>query len=224
VHFGMAFPVDGPFYYNSPAYNREVEPIPYDPRGAARLLGRAGWRDRTGDGVREKEIDGRLVRLEFEYAIHNARDYHQKIADIIKESLEQAGVKVNISRSEWAIFLKKAREKNFDAIRLAWMANMDPDPFVNWHSTQSRDGGNNTVSYRNPRVDELTVRLRQTMDQEERWAIAREIHSIIAEDQPYCFLFGFEEAYFINRNLRGIRIYPSGYPLNFSEWWWAQAQ
>lgn len=221
VHYGLAFSVDGPFYYNSPAYNHDVEPIPYDPRAAIRLLGRAGWRDRTGDGIREKEINGRMVQLEFEYAIHNARDYHQSIADIIKESLEEAGIRVNINRSEWAIFLRKAREKNFDAIRLAWMANMDPDPFVTWHSSQSESGGNNTVSFYNDRVDELTVRLRRTMDQDERWAISREIHQIIADEQPYCFLFGFEQTYFLHRNLRGIKFYPSGYPVNFSEWWWA---
>lgn len=220
VHYGLAFPVDGPFYYNSPAYNHDVEPITHDPRAAMRLLGRAGWRDRTGDGIREKEINGRMVQLEFEYAIHNARDYHQKIADIIKESLEQAGIRVNINRSDWAIFLRKAREKNFDAIRLAWAASMDPDPFVNWHSSQAESGGNNTVSYRNAEVDELTVRLRRTMEPEKRWEMARDIHRIIARDQPYCFLFGFEETYFLHRGLRGIKLYPSVYPMNFSEWWW----
>ena len=58
-----------------------------DNEDAAQVL-RAHTRDldHDGDGIRDK--DG--VKFEFDYLIHNARAYHQKIADKIKESVEQA--------------------------------------------------------------------------------------------------------------------------------------
>jgi peptide/nickel transport system substrate-binding protein len=224
VHYGVAFPTDGPFYFRGPGYDTTIEPIRHDPRRAMQILARAGWRDRDGDGIREKEINGTMVPLRFEYAIHNARDYHQKIADIIKENLEAAGIQVSISRTEWAIFLKKIREKSFDAVRLAWGTAIDPDPFAIFHSSQIENDGNNFVSYRNPEVDALCVRLRREMDPAKRWEIAREIHRIIHRDQPLCFLFGFKETYFVSRGLRGVRLYANTYPVNYTEWWWANTR
>ena len=46
-----------------PFYPEDVDPLPYDPAEAARLLAAEGWADRTGDGVREGP-DGRpLARI-----------------------------------------------------------------------------------------------------------------------------------------------------------------
>lgn len=220
VHKGVAFPIDGPFYVNGPGYDKSVTPFDYDPVQAKWILSRAGWLDRDGDGILEKEIDGRIIPFEFSYAIHNARDYHQKIADIIKENMEQVGIRMTINKSDWSIFATIVRDKNFDAVRFAWGTTLEPDPFQIWHSSQIDNKGDNFVSYRNDRVDELAIKIRETLDPVQRWEMGREMHRIIHADQPYCFLFGFVENYFINRQLRGVRLYPDMYTMNFSEWYW----
>ncbi len=222
VHEGVAFPVDGPFYFQGPGYDKSVEPIRYDPTSARRLLMRSGWLDRDRDGVLEKRINGELVPFEFSYSIHNARDYHQKIADIVKENVEQVGIRMNINKSDWTIFSESIRDKNFDAVRFAWGAPLEPDPFMVWHSSQAEDKGNNFVSYRNDRVDELCVLIREELDPAKRWEMAREAHRLIHEDQPYCFLFGFRENFFIDRGLRGIRLYPDTYTHDLAEWYWKE--
>lgn len=222
VHQGIAFPANGPIFVNSPGYDKSVEPIAYDPVGAQKLLARAGWLDRDGDGVLEKRIDGEMVPFEFAYSIHSAREYHQKIADIIKENVEQVGIRMTINKSEWANFLKTVRDKNFDACRFAWGSSIDPDLFQMWHSSQIDNKGDNFVSYSNPRVDELCILIRETLDPLKRWEYVREAHRIIYEDQPYCFLFGFKTNYFYNRKLRGVNLYYSQYPLDFTEWYWAE--
>lgn len=222
LHQGTAKRVSGPFFSQSPAYDRTVPLIPYDPAGAKRLLARAGWLDRDGDGILEKKIDGKEFPFEFTYAIHNAREYHQKMADIVKESIQQARIKMDINKTEWAIYMKSVRDKKFEAVRFAWGAELDPDPFPIWHSSQIEGGGDNFLSYKNSRVDEICELIREEMNPAKRWELGREMHRIVAEDQPQCFLFRVDENYFINRNIRGIRFYPSSYTVDFTEWYWLE--
>ncbi|MEO8377960.1 MAG: ABC transporter substrate-binding protein, partial [Candidatus Sumerlaeota bacterium] len=222
VYQGVAVPTNGPFYRFGPGYDSSVEPIKYDPEGAKKLLTRAGWLDRDGDGVLEKEIDGKVVPFRFRYAIHNARDYHQKVADIIKESIEQAKIQMTIVKSDWAIYADTIRDKNFDATRFASTVELDPDPFQIWHSSQMENKGDNFFSYSNPKVDDLCVRIRETIDPEERWKMAMEIHRIVYADQPVCFLESFDEEYFYNRKLHGIKFYAGVYPQNFCEFYWSE--
>jgi peptide/nickel transport system substrate-binding protein len=221
IHQGLADPVSGPFYSKGPGYDHSVEPVAYDPDGAKRLLRRNGWLDRDGDGIVEKEINGQVVPFAFSYSIHNARDYHQKIADIIKESVEQAGISMTIRKSDWTIFAETIRNKDFDAVRFAWGASLDPDPYQIWHSTQAENKGDNFVGYRNARVDEICVQIRETFDPIRRWDLAREMHRVVAAEQPYAFLFGFNETYFHARGIQGVKLYPSQYPVDWTEWWWA---
>lgn len=220
VHKNVAFPVSGPFYSKGPAHDPTIAPIPYDPEEGIRLLTLSGWLDRDGDGVREKWIDGKWVPLRFNYYIHNARDYHQKIADIVKEHVEEAGVDMGIVKLDWTIFSDVVRDKKFDAVRFAWGQTVEADPFQIWHSSQIANRGDNFISYRNARVDEICEQIREEFDPVRRWSLAREMHRIVAEEQPVCFLFGFETDFFIHRELRGVRHYPSAYPHDFTEWWW----
>src|SRR5690606_6313584 len=111
-------------------------------------------------------------------------------------------------------------EKKFDAIRFAWGVQLDPDPYQIWHSSQMMEGGDNFISYSNLEVDRLIEQLRETLDDEERWRIGREIHRLLHEDQPVTFMFGFEENYFYDRDLRGVKLYPHVYPHDFAEWYW----
>lgn len=222
VHMGAAFPISGPFKLGSPAYDSTVENVPFDPDKARRLLKRAGWLDRDGDGIIEKEIDGKMVPFQFTYLIHNALDYHQKIADIIKENIEQAGIKVTISKNDWTIFADLVRERKFDAVRYAWGMELDPDPFPIFHSSQIGNNCDNFIGYRNARVDQICEEIREEMNQEKRWELCRELHRIVADEQACAFQFAFNTHLFASRKLRGIKYYPGQYPYDFTEWWWAQ--
>lgn len=221
LHDNLAERVNGPMYYKSPAYDPTVPFIDYDPEGAKRLLRKAGWNDRDNDGILEKEIDGKVVPFRIRYMYHSARDYHQKMADVIKEKLSRGGIDIELRKLDWTIFSDTVRDKNFDAVRFAWSADMDPDPFPIWHSSRMLDKGDNFVSYKNERVDQLCELIRREFDPIKRWEMGRELHRIIYEDQPYCFLFNFQELYFFHRNIQGVKLYPSSYPHNFSEWFWA---
>lgn len=218
IHKGLGRVVTGPFFIDGPAYDASLPLRPYDPKKAKSLLRRARWLDRDGDGILDQ--DG--VPLEFEYMIHNAREYHSLIADIVKEHVEQAGIRVTIRKLDWTVFINSMNERNFDAARGAWGAGFDPDPFQIWHSSQAENRGSNSVGFNNPRVDELIEQGREEFDANKRWEMMREVHRIVYAEQPFTFLFCFDNLFFYNADLRGVKCYKVGDGYDLTEWYFAE--
>jgi len=215
IHFGLGSITTGPFFPNSPEYNKSLRPYPYSPERAAQLLTEAGWIDIDGDGIREKNG----IKFEFEYLIHSAKDYHQRIADIIKEHVEQAGIKMLIRKLDWGIFTRRLSKQMFDAVRLAWGISIDPDPFQVWHSSQSGGRGSNYINFNNPEADKILETARQTFDSRERWKMYRRFHEILYDEQPYTFLFNLNSLIFYSKKFRGVKLYYSSTPYYFVEWY-----
>ena len=61
IFHGLAIIVTGNAFVDSPEYNKNIQPWPYDPEQAKKLLSEAGWVDTDGDGVRDK--DGTAFRF-----------------------------------------------------------------------------------------------------------------------------------------------------------------
>jgi len=215
IHYGLGRVIEGPFFVDGPCADLSVKPMPYDPAGARRILRRAGWIDRDGDGILDK--DGQ--KFEFEYLVHTGREYHAKIADIIKQCLGRAGIQVNIRKVDFTVLAEAVRDHNFDAARFAWTDLLDTDPYQIWHSSQSRGRGSNYVGYSNKRVDELIEQGREEFDPIKRWAIFREVYRIIYEDQPLTFLFIFDKLAFYNRKYHGVKFYRFIPGYDFTEWY-----
>jgi ABC-type transport system substrate-binding protein len=66
---------------------------------------------------------------------------------------------------------------------------IDPDLFQIWHSSQTGPHQLNFAGYRNPEADDLIIRIRQEYDPERKVALCHRLHAIIADDQPYTFLY-----------------------------------
>lgn len=213
IHRDLGKVVTGPFFTEGPVYDRAIPQIPYEPAKARALLKEAGWIDRDGDGVRDKNG----IKFEFEYLIHNALDYHQKIADIIKESLQEAGIVMNIRMIDWTIFGQTVMERNFDSVRFAWGTGIDGDEYQIWHSSQIGAGGSNFIGFRNKEIDQILEKARTVFDPLERWALYRKMHHTLHNLQPYTFLFSFDSLIFYNKKFRGVKFYSSGY--NLMEWY-----
>ena len=220
MHYGLGTLTAGPFFIGSPCADPTVKPLPYDPAEAKRLLRKAGWIDRTGNGILDK--DGK--KFEFEYLIHTARPYHAQVADIVKQSLAQAGIQMNIRKIDVTVFSKTVTDHNFDAVRFAWTDIIDGDPYQIWHSSQSKNRGSNYTSYSNPRVDELLVRGRETFDPIKRWEMYREVYRIICEDQPFTFLFNLDDLAFYNKKFHGVKFYRPIPNYDLTEWYVAEGK
>ncbi len=185
VLYGLGEVATGPFPNQMWYWNPNVKPIPYNPEKARQLLAEAGWKDKNSDGILVK--DGRPFR--FTLITNSGNDTRRDVGVLVQRQLHEIGIDVTLELYEWSVFLKDfINAKHFDACILGWSLSVDPDAYEIWHSSQIEKGFN-FISYRNPEVDRLWEEGRREYDIEKRKKIYWKIHELIAEDQPYTFLF-----------------------------------
>jgi ABC-type transport system substrate-binding protein len=73
---------------------------------------------------------------------------------------------------------------------LAWVgADMTPDRYTLWHSSQTGPYQLNFAGYENARVDQLLLQIPREYAFDAQVALTRQIHRLIADDQPFTFLY-----------------------------------
>ncbi len=212
---GLGKPCTGPFSYVSWAYNPEAKTYDYDPERARRMLAEEGWSDINGDGVLDR--DGKPFR--FTVMTNQGNTERIRAAEIIQQNLKAVGIDVSIRVMEWQAFLEQIDKRSFDAIILGWSMGRDPDIYDIWHSSKTKKGEYNFIGYKNPEVDRLLVEGRRTFDTERRKKIYYRIHAILAEEQPYAFLYVPDALPIAHRRFKGIKVEPLGIMYNFREWY-----
>jgi peptide/nickel transport system substrate-binding protein len=212
ILFGLGTVVSGTAYVNSPDYNHSVRPLPYDPFKAAELLAAAGWKDHDRDGVLER--DG--APFHFEFLLPAGSKLGEQVAAILQEGLKEIGVRMDIRKLEWAVFIQRIDERDFDGCTLAWNLSWDSDPFQLWHSSQA-EKGSNFVGFINEEADRTIENARREFDPTRRRTMYHRLHEILDEEQPYTFLFTREELSAVSSRFRNVNVYPMGVAPR--EWW-----
>ncbi len=213
ILFGLATIVDSPFYVNSPEYDKEIKPYPYDPKAALALLKSAGWNYRPGEEILQK--DGKP--FEFEFLIPAGRKFAEQLATMLQENLKEIGITMSIRQLEWAVFIQRIEEHNFDACTLGWGGGWESDPYQIWHSSQAVAKGSNFVGFKNAEADKLMEDARKEFNREKRRQMYYRLQEIIHEEQPYTFLFTPKALEAVSRRFQNVVVYPMGIaPL----YWW----
>lgn len=185
VLYGQAERTTGPYPKQTEFYNPTVKALSYDPDGALRLLAEAGW-TRNAKGWLEK--DGQP--LAFTLITNSGNEIRKAVMVVAQNAWRGLGIKVETLTMEWAVFINERVDKgDFDALILGWSMGLDADLYQIFHSSQTGHFQLNFVGYVNPEADKLMIRIRQEYNRERQVAMARELHRLIAQDQPYTFLF-----------------------------------
>jgi peptide/nickel transport system substrate-binding protein len=219
IAHGLDHAVTGSQFYYGEAYDHSLAPLPHDPEGARELLAEAGWYDRDGDGVVDK--DGQAFSFEFLVIAGNkpARIFAQKL----QEDLGRLGVRVTLTEMEWASYIERVYARDFDAAGLSWSVIVpESDPWQLWHSSGAPVGvrGSNHAGVADPKVDDLIVRGQRELDREKRSALWRELQRHLYEDvQPYLFRDAPPRKYAISRRIRGFQAFQMDPGYSIRRWY-----
>lgn len=182
------------------AYNRDLEPYPYDPAKARELISAAG-----ADGA----------ELTF-YVTEGGSGMLDPVAmgTAIQADLEAVGFDVKIETYEWNTFLGEVNpglEGKADMAEMAWMTN-DPDtlPFLALRTAAWPDqGGFNSGYYSNPQVDKLLEQARAATDQNERARLYKEMQTIVRDDAPWVFVANWKQNAVTSDRVANFSLQPS---------------
>jgi peptide/nickel transport system substrate-binding protein len=214
VILGYGTPCTGPFPPESWAYDPEVKDPEYSPEQAAALLQEAGW---VMGNDKHLYKEGKPFR--FTVLINQGNDARRKAAEIVRENLKRVGIEMDIKVLEWQAMLHEfIDKKRFEAVIMGWALSRDPDIYDIWHSSKTKEGEFNFISYRNGTVDGLLMEGRRTFDFEKRKSIYHRIHRILAEDQPVTFLFVPDALPVLNKRFKGVEKAPLGIWYDFIHW------
>jgi peptide/nickel transport system substrate-binding protein len=197
------------------AYTDDVPKFAYDPMRARQLLSEAGWAP-GADGILQRGGE----RFAFELLTSENSTIQRDAVVIAQQYLREVGIEVRVTQLELSSLISRidAPRFEFDAYLLGMNVITDPDPRPLWHSGEIAAGLNN-IAFHHPRVDELADLNTRLLDRAERAAVLAEVWKILAEEQPYTFLFFPEALYGVRTDVHGLKAHPRLITHRMNEWW-----
>jgi peptide/nickel transport system substrate-binding protein len=210
--------ISGPFAPGSWAYNLDVEPVPFSPETANRLLDIAGFTERTKEGVRKRGS----YALEFRMIVPISKENEttKRVILAFQNYLKEVGIRIDLEWLEWktwteAVFI----DFEFDIIYADWLFDDSFDISSLFHSREIGPGKNNFGAYRNPEVDSLLDEARTTLDVEKKRTIYKNLHEILADEAPYTYLWTLTNYAAFSRDLRRVEIHPTRFFTYITDWY-----
>ncbi len=203
---GQGTIISGPFAPGSWAYNLDVQPLPFDPEKAKALLQEAGF-SRGPDGFMQK--DGKPLALSLKVPIEKESEAVKRVVLAFKNYLKNVGVDIKVEFKEWQAWKEDVfLEHEFDIIFAIWVFDDSADISSLFHSGEIGAWKNNFGGYSNLEVDGLINESKLTLDHEKRRTINRKLHAILAEENPYTFLWTLTNYAAYHKKVRRVAIHP----------------
>ncbi len=208
-------PAHGPVPSALWAHDAAIEPLPYDPPAAQRLLREAGWRDTDGDGVLDR------AGLAFRFALETNQEsrLRRDIVEAVAAQLGRVGIRAEPRFFEFGAIVERHERHEFDAFVGSWRESSKVDLWSVFHSAAAHHGYN-YGRYANPEVDAWIERARGEADPgaaRDAWA---QVQQRIAADQPYTFLFERDRLHAFRRGLAGVEPGPRTAYAGLERWHW----
>ncbi len=192
--------VDSAIPFQSWARSDNIPKFRFDLEAARKLLAEVGW-TAGSDGFLHK--DG--SRFAFTLSIQSGDQRRVGVATIAQDAWRKLGIQVQIEQLEVAAFNAKYQQAHdFDAIIGGGLGfTIDPDQTRFWAAKEFPNGAN-FVHYSNPTVDRLldAARTVQGCDSEARRALYEQFQQVLAEDQPWTFLYSARQPVIINKRIQ----------------------
>jgi peptide/nickel transport system substrate-binding protein len=208
---------NSPVIQNVWIYNRDLEPWPYDPQRARRMLADLGWTDSDGDGTLDKGGE----KLAFELATNSDNRQRMDAAVLIQSQLAQIGVEVAPRGMEFQSLITRIEAGDFQATIQGWTMPTGLDFKFAFHTDEIGDG-NNINGYSNPEVDRLLDEFRVQPEVADGEPLLLRLQELLHQDLPYTFLWESKRAVGVSGRLRDVRPGAVYFHENLPEWWLAE--
>ena len=201
-----AIPVEGPLVLGMKGYAAEIYPQEnFSLEKAEQILETSGWQLNT-EGIREKNINKELKRLEFNLVVPEI-PFLVKTAKLVSEDWSEIGVKLNVVvRPSQEVSDEIIKTRNYEMILFGNIfGNGDsPDLSSFWHSSERFYPGLNLALYENKTADSLIQSIRKTLNNTKRQADLASLQSLIIQDRPVIFLYSPHYLYITKNWLKGF--------------------
>lgn len=186
--------IHSPIFAPAWAVSPNLNPYPYDPDKARKLLAEANW-----------DFNRELVW------ITTSDDTARLMAEFVQESLREIGVKMRIEISTYQSVVAKWQASEFDFYPLGGgVPALDPSIAAGYLVSEPLT---NYYNYANPRFDELARLGVQTSNQEERAKIYQEMSEILNDELPFLPLWQQATIYAVNNKVKNFPYPLSPYQL-----------
>jgi peptide/nickel transport system substrate-binding protein len=200
----------------SPNYNHDVPPTPEDPALALKILTDAGWKNDHGDGLLYKDNKP----LSFTVIYPSNSPSAEKAVELMQESLRGVGIDMKLDRLELLQMYDRAENWNFQTMLGSWALDINGDPYQLWHSSQADlKKSSNFIGYKDPAADKLIAAGRLEYDDAKRAAIYRQLHRVIHDDYPVCFLFNPHVILLVSKRFQNVAVFASRPCFDVASWW-----
>jgi len=193
---GKSLPATGPWHRLNDSADPNIQPIAYQPKEAARLLSKAGWKDTDQDGVLDKMIDRK--KTPFHFTVIIPRAIWEKYLVYYQTDLKKAGIQMEIKLLDWSLFTKNMDDLNYESyiVGRGYPGQIDFDPEGEWHSRHRAKLDGNNIGYSNPEVDHLLEQIQVENDRPKRLELLRKAYRLISEDQSQILWFSDPAQYY----------------------------
>ncbi len=213
ILLGYGIPVTGPFNRLGPQADKSLKPYTLNVAKAQQLLEEAGYK-RGSNGI---IINPEGKPFTFKVTIPTSTGFWDKAMLAVRDSMAKVGIQMELDPLEWAVFDERLKQRDFDALCMAWGGGVESDIFQMFDSEQWANKGDNFTAYANPELDKLIKEARRTVDEEKRMALWQACHRILYEDQPYTFLYSRMAIMVVDKRIENVQVIPRG--LNSSYEW-----
>jgi len=158
----------------------------YDFEKAVKLLGEAGWKHKTKDGILVK--DRKLLQLTLVCSPSLSK---RGIFKTYQEDLKKAGIQLQIQGVDPQEQAKLLRKFQFDMFFVAWSGSPFPDPEDSWESSlANKEDSNNICGVKLETVDKVCRNYSRMFIQRQRVAALQELDKILMKHHPYALGWG----------------------------------
>ena len=181
---------------------KELQPYPYDPAKAKKLLAEAGHPN----------------GFTTEFMVPTGRyTMDRQVGEAIQGQLAAIGIKVNIQSPEFGAYLaalNKGKVPMFLSGKGSPTGDMDFTQALLNHST----GKMNYFHFKDPEVDKLIAQQRVTVDPKERHRLLTQLQAKVYQEEPHITLYYEDQVWAMRSNVRDVKVYVNEF-VDFSKAW-----